>query len=161
MLSWLIFLCYHRIHLYAICISCRWLTAGMSIYSIKFLWWDISFPRSFSLKLRPLRPSSSSSSPSSFLQDSPVRMVKFTRFAAATTAIAAMFATVAADLEILTPGGPDLWWGQLKKVHIPHIPLLILSSAVAKSQNVLSWTCHSSPYTNFTVLYVLFFLCEL
>jgi hypothetical protein len=28
------------------------------------------------------------------------------------------------------------------------------ASAVARSQNVLAWTCHSSPYDNFTVLYV-------
>jgi hypothetical protein len=60
-------------------------------------------------------------------------MVVFSRFFAAATSLAAMFAAVAADLTILTPGGPDLWW-------------------VAKSQNVLAWTCHSSPYGNYTVL---------
>ncbi|CDO75760.1 hypothetical protein BN946_scf184921.g36 [Trametes cinnabarina] len=55
--------------------------------------------------------------------------------AAALSAFLAALAgsTVAQKLEILSPGGPDLWW-------------------VAQSDNVISWTCQTSPYTNFTVL---------
>jgi hypothetical protein len=63
-------------------------------------------------------------------------MVMLSRFAFVAT-IAAMFSAVLAQqsqqLSIIAPGGPDLWW-------------------VAKSQNVLVWTCQTSPYMNFTVL---------
>jgi hypothetical protein len=48
-------------------------------------------------------------------------------------ALTALAATAAADLQVLVPGGPNLWW-------------------VGKSSNTLAWSCHDSPYTNFTVL---------
>ncbi|KAF8870331.1 hypothetical protein BD779DRAFT_1415734, partial [Infundibulicybe gibba] len=38
-----------------------------------------------------------------------------------------------AQLQVTNPGGPDLWW-------------------VAKSINILSWTCDTSPFQTFTVL---------
>jgi len=59
-------------------------------------------------------------------------MVMLPRFAFAAT-VSALFIAAAADLKIISPGGPDLWW-------------------VAKSQNVISWTCNESPYGNFTIL---------
>ncbi|KIP09729.1 hypothetical protein PHLGIDRAFT_102260 [Phlebiopsis gigantea 11061_1 CR5-6] len=50
------------------------------------------------------------------------------------SAVAAALATsVVADLKVLSPGGDNLWW-------------------VANSINTLSWTCHESPFSNFTVL---------
>ncbi|KIY47122.1 hypothetical protein FISHEDRAFT_45945 [Fistulina hepatica ATCC 64428] len=39
---------------------------------------------------------------------------------------------VRASLEIISPGGPDLWW-------------------VADSSNVISWSCEASPYSNFSI----------
>ncbi|TBU47027.1 hypothetical protein BD309DRAFT_542025 [Dichomitus squalens] len=45
----------------------------------------------------------------------------------------ALASGVTAQLTILSPGGPDLWW-------------------VAQSDNDITWTCKTSPYTNFTVL---------
>ncbi|KAF8872500.1 hypothetical protein BD779DRAFT_1572482 [Infundibulicybe gibba] len=39
----------------------------------------------------------------------------------------------AAQLQIISPGGPDLWW-------------------VAKSINTLTWTCQTSPFQTYTVL---------
>ncbi|KAM5533555.1 hypothetical protein V8D89_012771 [Ganoderma adspersum] len=47
--------------------------------------------------------------------------------------LVALASGAAAQLTILTPGGPDLWW-------------------IAQSDNVVAWTCKTSPYTNFTVL---------
>jgi hypothetical protein len=46
---------------------------------------------------------------------------------------AALASVATAQLTVLVPGGPNLWW-------------------VAESSNTLSWTCQTSPYTNFTVL---------
>jgi hypothetical protein len=63
-------------------------------------------------------------------------MVMLSRFAFVTS-ITAMFSAVVAQqsqqLNIISPGGPDLWW-------------------VAKSENVMLWSCQTSPYMNFTVL---------
>ncbi|KAI0635334.1 hypothetical protein C8Q77DRAFT_698244 [Trametes polyzona] len=53
--------------------------------------------------------------------------------AALSASLAALAGTAVAQLEIVVPGGPDLWW-------------------IAQSDNVLAWTCKTSPYTNFTVL---------
>ncbi|KAI0336777.1 hypothetical protein GY45DRAFT_1332829 [Cubamyces sp. BRFM 1775] len=55
--------------------------------------------------------------------------------AALSATLAALAGTSLADngLTILSPGGPNLWW-------------------VAESDNVVTWTCQTSPYTNFTVL---------
>ncbi|KAI0746962.1 hypothetical protein C8Q80DRAFT_1121642 [Daedaleopsis nitida] len=53
--------------------------------------------------------------------------------AALSTTLFALASGAAAQLDIIAPGGPDLWW-------------------VAGSDNVVSWTCKTSPYTNFTVL---------
>ncbi|KAI0371230.1 hypothetical protein BV20DRAFT_965389 [Pilatotrama ljubarskyi] len=53
--------------------------------------------------------------------------------AALSATLAALVGSTVAQLQIISPGGPDLWW-------------------VAQSDNVLSWTCKTSPYTNFTVL---------
>jgi len=49
------------------------------------------------------------------------------------TAFALFGFSAAADLEIISPGGSDLWW-------------------VAQSSNTLLWNCAESPYSNFTVL---------
>ena len=46
----------------------------------------------------------------------PSRMVSFTRVLAAATSIAALLVSTAADLTILTPGGPDLWWGAYRVI---------------------------------------------
>ncbi|EPQ53529.1 hypothetical protein GLOTRDRAFT_17384, partial [Gloeophyllum trabeum ATCC 11539] len=48
-------------------------------------------------------------------------------------AAAALFGVANADLSILAPGGPNLWW-------------------VASSTNTLLWTCKDSQYQNFTIL---------
>ncbi|KAI0659313.1 hypothetical protein C8Q70DRAFT_987097 [Cubamyces menziesii] len=55
--------------------------------------------------------------------------------AALSATLATLVGTSLADngLTILSPGGPNLWW-------------------VAESDNVVTWTCQTSPYTNFTVL---------
>ncbi|RPD65689.1 hypothetical protein L227DRAFT_493604 [Lentinus tigrinus ALCF2SS1-6] len=53
--------------------------------------------------------------------------------AALSATVAALASGAAAQLSILAPGGPDLWW-------------------IAESDNVVTWTCKTSPYTNFTVL---------
>ncbi|OBZ78457.1 hypothetical protein A0H81_02479 [Grifola frondosa] len=52
---------------------------------------------------------------------------------AVTATLAAFVGNAVAQLSIITPGGPDLWW-------------------VASSINTLSWTCQTSPYQTFTVL---------
>jgi len=57
----------------------------------------------------------------------------YARTALAATAAALISAVASADLSIVVPGGPDLWW-------------------VAQSQNNIVWTCDDSPYSNFTVL---------
>jgi len=56
----------------------------------------------------------------------------YPRFAFLAT-VAALFAAAMADLSIISPGGPDLWW-------------------IANSENNIVWTCDASPYSNFTVL---------
>ncbi|OJT02836.1 hypothetical protein TRAPUB_6692 [Trametes pubescens] len=53
--------------------------------------------------------------------------------AALSATLAALVGSTVAQLEIISPGGPNLWW-------------------VAGSDNVVSWTCRTSPFTNFTVL---------
>ncbi|KAI0674480.1 hypothetical protein C8Q78DRAFT_1015030 [Trametes maxima] len=55
------------------------------------------------------------------------------KFFALSATLAALVGSSLAQLEILTPGGDNLWW-------------------VAQSDNVITWTCKTSPYTNFTVL---------
>lgn len=55
------------------------------------------------------------------------------KFASPALALAAFVTSAAAQLTILSPGGPDLWW-------------------VAQSQNTVIWTCDTSPYSTFTVL---------
>ncbi|OCH93905.1 hypothetical protein OBBRIDRAFT_748577 [Obba rivulosa] len=55
------------------------------------------------------------------------------RAATLSAALVALAGTAAAQLTVISPGGPNLWW-------------------VDQSLNTLSWTCESSPYTNFTVL---------
>jgi len=54
---------------------------------------------------------------------------------AVSAAVAALATSVAAQsgLQILAPGGPNLWW-------------------VGNSVNTLAWTCHESQFLNFTVL---------
>ncbi|KAH9852451.1 hypothetical protein C2E23DRAFT_709571, partial [Lenzites betulinus] len=47
--------------------------------------------------------------------------------------LAALVGSTVAQLEIISPGGPDLWW-------------------VAESDNVVSWTCKTSTVQQFTVL---------
>ncbi|KAI8986734.1 hypothetical protein BD414DRAFT_486884 [Trametes punicea] len=55
-------------------------------------------------------------------------------FAAALSAtLAALVGNTVAQLQVTSPGGPNSWW-------------------VAESDNVVSWTCSTSPYTNFTIL---------
>ncbi|PIL27661.1 hypothetical protein GSI_10813 [Ganoderma sinense ZZ0214-1] len=53
--------------------------------------------------------------------------------AALSAALVALAGGAAAQLSIIAPGGPDLWW-------------------IAQSDNDIDWTCKTSPYTNFTVL---------
>jgi len=48
-------------------------------------------------------------------------------------AAAAFFAAATAQLSIVVPGGPNLWW-------------------VASAENNIVWTCQTSPYQNFTIL---------
>jgi len=55
------------------------------------------------------------------------------KFAAVAVTVAALASNAAAQLKILSPGGPNLWW-------------------VAQSQNDIVWTCQTSPYQNFTIL---------
>ncbi|GJE86621.1 hypothetical protein PsYK624_027010 [Phanerochaete sordida] len=53
---------------------------------------------------------------------------------AVSATLAALASTAAADLTILAPGGPNLWW-------------------VANSINTIAWTCHeNTEFLNFTVL---------
>ncbi|KAL5498633.1 hypothetical protein ACEPAH_1988 [Sanghuangporus vaninii] len=47
--------------------------------------------------------------------------------------LAALAVSVSAQLTILSPGGPDLWW-------------------VANSENNIVWTCDTSPVQNFSIL---------
>ncbi|KAL5521666.1 hypothetical protein ACEPAF_2414 [Sanghuangporus sanghuang] len=47
--------------------------------------------------------------------------------------LAALAASVSAQLTVLSPGGSDLWW-------------------VANSENNIVWTCDTSPVQNFTIL---------
>ncbi|PCH45046.1 hypothetical protein WOLCODRAFT_139371 [Wolfiporia cocos MD-104 SS10] len=54
------------------------------------------------------------------------------KFSTVALSLAALASSALAQLEILSPGGPDLWW-------------------VAQSQNVVVWTCETSPYGNFTI----------
>ncbi|EMD34822.1 hypothetical protein CERSUDRAFT_86235 [Gelatoporia subvermispora B] len=54
------------------------------------------------------------------------------RPAALTATLVALASSAAAQLSIISPGGPGLWW-------------------VDQSLNTLSWTCETSPFTNFTV----------
>ncbi|CCM00449.1 uncharacterized protein FIBRA_02481 [Fibroporia radiculosa] len=54
------------------------------------------------------------------------------KFAASVLALAALVSGAAAQLTIISPGGPNLWW-------------------VAQSQNVIVWSCKTSPYENFTI----------
>jgi hypothetical protein len=56
----------------------------------------------------------------------------YSRLTLAATA-AALFGAATADLSVVVPGGPDLWW-------------------VDNAQNNIVWTCQGSPYANFTVL---------
>ncbi|KAH9831172.1 uncharacterized protein C8Q71DRAFT_783088 [Rhodofomes roseus] len=55
------------------------------------------------------------------------------KFSTAFATLAAIVSGAAAQLTILSPGGPDLWW-------------------VDGEVNDVTWTCNSSPYQNFTVL---------
>ncbi|KAI0766318.1 hypothetical protein BC629DRAFT_1596469 [Irpex lacteus] len=64
----------------------------------------------------------------------------FTRLAVAAASVASLFAGATAQdnssssgLTIYSPGGSDLWW-------------------VASSINVVSWTCQTSPFSNFSVV---------
>jgi hypothetical protein len=43
----------------------------------------------------------------------PMKMVTFTRLAFAVAALAGL---VSADLQIVSPGGPNLWWGESHEV---------------------------------------------
>ncbi|KAI0711350.1 hypothetical protein C8Q76DRAFT_797663 [Earliella scabrosa] len=52
---------------------------------------------------------------------------------AALSATLAFASSAAAQLQIIAPGGPNLWW-------------------ISGQDNVVTWTCKTSPYTNFTVL---------
>ncbi|THH01156.1 hypothetical protein EW026_g1479 [Hermanssonia centrifuga] len=52
---------------------------------------------------------------------------------AVSAVLAALFSSAAADLQIISPGGPNLWW-------------------VAQSINTLAWTCAESPFSTFTIL---------
>jgi len=45
----------------------------------------------------------------------------------------ALFGVATAQLTIIAPGGPDLWW-------------------VANAENTIVWTCQTSPHSDFTVL---------
>jgi len=72
-----------------------------------------------------VRPSSPLSSPANSF-----KMVNIlSRIAVAATLVGFS----AAQLQIISPGGPDLWW-------------------VAKSINTLSWTCQTSPFQTYTIL---------
>ncbi|EPS96485.1 hypothetical protein FOMPIDRAFT_1130397 [Fomitopsis schrenkii] len=55
------------------------------------------------------------------------------KFSATFATLAAIVAGASAQLSILAPGGPDLWW-------------------VSGEVNDITWTCNTSPYQNFTVL---------
>ncbi|KAI0937561.1 hypothetical protein AcW1_001591 [Taiwanofungus camphoratus] len=52
---------------------------------------------------------------------------------ALTATLLAFVSSAAAQLQIVSPGGPNLWW-------------------VAQSDNTVLWTCETSPYSNFTIL---------
>lgn len=52
---------------------------------------------------------------------------------AAIFAVAASVMSVSAQLQILAPGGPNLWW-------------------VAQSENNIVWNCQESQFQNFTIL---------
>ncbi|EJD05417.1 uncharacterized protein FOMMEDRAFT_144982 [Fomitiporia mediterranea MF3/22] len=54
-------------------------------------------------------------------------------FARTAFVLAALAASASAQLKILSPGGPNLWW-------------------VANSQNVIAWNCKESQVQNFTIL---------
>ncbi|KAL5514300.1 hypothetical protein ACEPAG_2388 [Sanghuangporus baumii] len=54
-------------------------------------------------------------------------------FARSAFLLAALATSVSAQLTILSPGGPDLWW-------------------VANSENNIVWTCNTSPVQNFSIL---------
>ncbi|EIN08774.1 hypothetical protein PUNSTDRAFT_52260 [Punctularia strigosozonata HHB-11173 SS5] len=49
------------------------------------------------------------------------------------SAVAALAGVASADLQVLAPGGPDLWW-------------------VAQSVNTILWNCQESQFQNFTIL---------
>ncbi|OCB87772.1 hypothetical protein A7U60_g5095 [Sanghuangporus baumii] len=58
--------------------------------------------------------------------------------------LAALAASVSAQLTILSPGGSDLWWAVLMDDFECHV--------VANSENNIVWTCDTSPVQNFTIL---------
>ncbi|KAI0777257.1 hypothetical protein BD413DRAFT_515055 [Trametes elegans] len=99
----------------------------------------IAVSRARVLRLPPFRPSAT---PQAFPPPPLFRLLstamKFTAAALSATLAALVSSTVAQDqeLKILAPGGDNLWW-------------------VAGSDNVVSWTCQTSPYQQFTVLCVL------
>ncbi|KAI0342268.1 hypothetical protein BDW22DRAFT_1357583 [Trametopsis cervina] len=57
----------------------------------------------------------------------------FSRLAVAAALVAGVTAQSNNGLQIISPGGSDLWW-------------------VAQSVNVLTWTFETSPFSNFTIL---------
>ncbi|TFK47503.1 hypothetical protein OE88DRAFT_1665663 [Heliocybe sulcata] len=57
----------------------------------------------------------------------------FKRYTLLTAAAALAGVASAADLAVISPGGPNLWW-------------------VQNSQNTLLWTCQQTTYQNFTIL---------
>ncbi|PSR72739.1 hypothetical protein PHLCEN_2v11434 [Hermanssonia centrifuga] len=66
-----------------------------------------------------------------------------------------LFSSAVADLQVLAPGGPNLWWGGYQGTSIKFGFIGDLQTSgpiVAQSANTIVWTCADSPFQSFTIL---------
>lgn len=70
----------------------------------------------------------------------------------------ALVHVASAQLQVLSPGGDNLWWGEFHVLSSisAHNDLF----AVADNENLLVWNCNESQEQTFTVLYVSFLSLE-
>lgn len=59
-------------------------------------------------------------------------MVMISRFSTVAASIVALAAVVSAELKVLSPGGPDLWWGESD---------LVISMAIVADEKLAICSC--------------------
>ena len=73
--------------------------------------------------------------------------------------LVALASGVAAQLAVLAPGGPNLWMSKssnsLAQPLNARVDVSPFHFPVAESDNVVTWTCKTSPYPNFAIWCVL------